>query len=808
MYDHKQIEKKWQEKWLSERTYQPDIKEAKNPFYNLMMFPYPSAEGLHVGNMYAFTGADVYGRFNRMQGKDVLEPIGLDGFGIHSENYAIKVGRHPKEHAKISQENFYRQLKSIGNGFAWENRLETYDPEYYKWTQWLFIQLYRKGLVYKSQAFVNWCPSDKTVLADEQVIDGKCERCGSEVERKEMSSWFFRITDYAERLLSGLDNINWPNKIKIAQEQWIGKKVGINITYNIKDTQKTITCFTTRPETNFGATFVVLSPEVAKLYLEDMPEDKRSKVSEYIKTSLNKSEQQRQEEGRDKSGEFTGLYAVNRLNNKELPVWVGDFVLSGFGTGSVVGVPGHDLRDFEFAHKFGLEVVRVMVGTEGDTSPVEKSDQVCENGKIMNSDFLDGLDPMEASEKVMSFLEEKGWGEKKVLYHLRDWLISRQRYWGAPIPMVDCPKCGWQAVDELELPVLLPEIDDFKPKGDGTSPLANAPAEWLSVKCPSCGGQATRELDVCDTFLDSSWYFLRYPSLNQESSNSVAFDPEITKKWLPVNAYIGGAEHAVLHLLYARFVTMVLHDLGFVGFEEPFPYLYGHGLIIKDGAKMSKSKGNVVVPDEYISKYGADTLRTYLMFLGSYDQGGDFRDTGIEGMHRFIKKVWGLYDSNPKPSSDDQVTIKMHQTIKKVTSDLASFKFNTAIAAIMEYVNVIKEHGASKDNLQVLAQLIAPFAPHMAEEIWCEVLGNQFSIHTSQWPAHDESKLLSSEVSITVQVNGKFRNQVVIDKEMISDKAKVLDIVKADTSIGKWLEGKEIKDTIYVEGKVINILVI
>jgi leucyl-tRNA synthetase len=808
MYDHKLTEKKWQKRWQEEKIYQPDIKDAKNPFYNLMMFPYPSAEGLHVGNMYAFTGADVYGRFNRMQGEDVLEPIGLDGFGIHSENYAIKVGRHPKEHAQISENNFYNQLQSIGNSFAWDNRIETYDPDYYKWTQWLFIQLYKKGLAYKSKAFVNWCPSDKTVLADEQVIDGKCERCNSEVERKEMSSWFFKITEYAERLLDGLNDINWPNKIKIAQDQWIGKKQGINIAYNIKDTQKSIVCFTTRPETNFGATFIVLSPEVAKDYLDIIPEDKRKLVEEYIKTSLNKSEQQRQEEGRDKSGEFTGLYAVNRLNGRELPVWVGDFVLSGFGTGAVVGVPGHDKRDFEFAHKFGLEVVRVMVGTDGDTSPVEKGDQVCENGKMVNSDFLDGLDPKEASEKVISFLEEKGWGERKTLYHLRDWLISRQRYWGAPIPMVNCSKCGWQPVAESELPVVLPEISDFKPKGDGTSPLANAPSEWLSVKCPSCEGEAKRETDVSDTFLDSSWYFLRYPSLNLENSENEPFDPEVTKKWLPVNTYIGGAEHAVLHLLYARFVTMVLHDLGKVSFDEPFPYLFGHGLIIKDGAKMSKSKGNVVVPDEYINKFGADTLRTYLMFLGSYDQGGDFRDTGIEGMHRFIKKVWGLFENNNALKDENLVTIKMHQTIKKVTNDLGSFKFNTAIAAIMEYVNIMKEQGASEKNLEALAQLIAPFAPHMAEEIWCEVLGKEFSIHKSAWPTYDEAQLVFNEVSLTVQVNGKFRGQVVVDKEIILDKNRVLETVKDDPTIAKWLEGKEVKDTIYVEGKVINILVI
>ena len=454
-----------------------------------------------------------------------------------------------------------------------------------------------------------------------------------------------------------------------------------------------------------------------------------------------------------------------------------------------------------------MEIVRVIAGSDGDTSLVENEVQVCEKGKIINSDFLDGLQGVEASEKAIAYLEEKVWGKRETQYHLRDWLVSRQRYWGAPIPMVNCSKCGWQPVNESELPILLPDITDFKPKGDGTSPLSNAPKDWLISKCPNCGGDANRELDVCDTFLDSSWYFLRYPSLNLETSGTLPFNQEVTKKWLPVNTYIGGAEHAVLHLLYARFVTMVLHDLGHLDFTEPFPYLFGHGLIIKDGAKMSKSKGNVVVPDVYIDKFGADTLRAYLMFLGSYDQGGDFRDTGIEGMYRFIKKVWGLY-THIENKQSKEVDIKMHQTIKKVTSDLGSFKFNTAIAAIMEYVNEIKDHGASKENLEVLIQLLAPFTPHLAEEVWCEKLGNNFSIHKTPFPVWDESMLVEDFVSITVQVNGRFRSQIMVSKDLSGNKEEVLNIAIKDQNVAKWVEGKEIKDTIFKEGKVINILVI
>jgi leucyl-tRNA synthetase len=696
-----------------------------------------------------------------MQGYDVFEPIGLDGFGIHSENYAIKVGRHPKEHARISEKNFYAQLRAIGNRFAWDHKLETYDPNYYKWTQWLFIQMYKAGLAYCGEAIVNWCPKDKTVLADEQVENGACERCGTSVERRKMSSWYFKITEYADRLLEGLDKINWPEKIKTAQRQWIGKNEGVNVDFKISGTKKTITCFTTRLDTILGVTFLVVSPEYAQAHLS-----LNDKTSKYIKESLKKSEQDRKNRLGDKTGVDTGIKVINPATNDEVPVWISDYVLMEVGTGAVMGVPALDERDQEFAKRFKL--------------PIKKT-------KLVDIKL----------------------GQKHTHYHLRDWLISRQRYWGPPIPMIYCEKCGWQTVSEDDLPVLLPDITEFQPKGDGTSPLANAPLEWQNVKCPSCGGIAKRELDVSDTFLDSAWYFLRYPSVD---TYNAPWDEEVTKKWLPVTTYIGGAEHAVLHLLYARFVWKVLKDrklIKGVASDEPFPFLFGHGLIIKDGAKMSKSKGNVVNPDEYIEKFGADTLRMYLMFLGPYDQGGDFRDTGIEGMQRFLMRVWNVFVNPrnfPEENKEEQklVNIKMHQTIKRMSNDIQKFHYNTAISAIMEYVSVLRTQGASMENLKILAQLIAPFAPHMAEEAWCNVLNQKYSVHNSQWPEFNAQLIESDTVSIIVQVNGKMRAELVVDVQTSKNKSEIEKLARNDDRVSKWLVKSYKAHIVFVPGKIIN----
>jgi len=858
-YDHKTIEAKWRKKWLEEKTHQPDLEKAKKPFYNLMMFPYPSAEGLHVGNMYAFTGADVYGRYKRMKGMQVFEPIGLDGFGIHSENYAIKIGKHPVEQAKVSEKRFYDQLSKIGASYAWDYRLETYDPEYYKWTQWIVVEMFKHGLAYRGEAVVNWCPSCKTVLADEQVegarldlrdeVDARrvCERCKSEVERKKMEQWFFKITEYADRLLENIEKIDWPEKIKIAQRNWIGRKEGIDIVYPIKGSKEAITCFTTRPDTNFGATFVVVAPEHNFLESAQIPAEYEDKVRDYIKRSLNKTEQERKEEGREKTGVFTGLYAINQLNDYEMPIYISDFVLMDVGTGAVVGVPGHDKRDFEFAQLYDLPVIRVVVADDGDKSEITKVEQVQEKeGVMINSEFLDGLDIHEATRKMMDHIEEKEWGKRTISYHLRDWLISRQRYWGPPIPMVYCQACArksksWFTTDEAQsvsksakdwhhhgwypeaisnLPVELPFVRDYKPKGDGKAPLENAPEEWLFTKCPECGGKAKREVDVSDTFLDSSWYFLAYPSLKSKTwkSEGNPFDPEITKKWLPVSAYIGGAEHAVLHLLYSRFVTQALKDWGHLDFEEPFPFLFSHGLIIKDGAKMSKSRGNVVIPDEYIDKYGADTLRMYLMFLGSYDQGGDFRDTGTAGMGRFLVRVWETFQDKTKVSdkTSPELVSVFHKTIKKMGEDIGKFKYNTAIAAFMELMNAwrLEKQTFSREDALVVGKLIAPFAPFMAEEVHEQLRGTRGtkstkfeSVHTQEWPEYDKKQVVEQMVTVAVQVDGRLRATIEVRNQDSGVKDEVVVKAKADERVKKWLEGKKIKKEVFVKGRLVNFVV-
>ena len=876
-YDHTKVEKKWGRLWSKTGIYTPDINSSKNKFYNLMMFPYPSAEGLHAGNMFAFTGSDVYGRFKRMNGCEVFEPIGLDGFGIHSENYAIKIGKSPQENAEHAESNYYRQLREIGNSFDWTRTLETYKPEYYQWTQWLFVELFKAGLAYRKASEVNWCPSCRTVLADEQVMTPKqagklpkkyktfddvpegimvCERCGSEVSRKKLEQWFFRITSDSNRLLDNLKHINWPKKIKTAQRNWIGKKKGITIRYAIANSDLSVECWTSRPDTNFGASFIVISPDHSLLEHITTPKYKKA-VLKYRNRLQKMTKQDKLNQGRKKTGVFTGLYAINNLTGKNLPIWVSDFVLAEVGTGAVVGVPGHDIRDFEFAKEFGLPIIRVVVGKDGDRSQISKLEQVQEDrGVMINSKFLDGLDIKKAKRVMMDHLEENGWGKRETHYHLRDWLISRQRYWGPPIPMIYCESCakkglswfnstpegktrGWKLKNikqievesagwypEHDLPVELPKIDDYLPKGNGRGPLADHP-EFYEVTCLACGSkEAHRETDVSDTFLDSAWYFLRYPTEDAKSSKKIAFDADITRKWLPVDLYFGGAEHAVLHLMYSRFITHVLYDLGYLSFEEPFPRFYAHGLVIKDGAKMSKSKGNVVNPDVYIEKYGADTLRLYLMFMGPMDGYPDFRDSGIEGMGRFLDRVWNLYVFYaPILTKEDKskVQVKMHQTIKKVTSDIENFKYNTAIASIMEYVNELRAVAkpstlSTKDKkvlslqssvgwkhaLEVLAKLLAPFAPHMMEEVWHEVLGNTGSIHTSSWPKYKESLAGEESLAIAIQVDGRLRSTLQLPKLHAMDKEKVIALAKKDIKVAKYLEAKNIKKIIFVPGKIVN----
>ena len=809
-YRPSEIEARWGKVWQEKKLFSPNLGEGK-PFYNLMMFPYPSAEGLHVGNMYAFTGADVYGRFMRMKGYDVFEPIGLDGFGIHSENYAIKIGRHPKEHAKISQKNFYRQLSLIGNGFAWDHRLETYDPVYYRWTQWLFIQIFKKGLAYRKKAAVNWCSSCQTVLADEQIIEGACERCETKVELKKLEQWFFKITAYAEKLLAGIEKIDWPEKIKIAQRNWIGRTKGARIIFKINGAKESIEVFTTRPDTLYGATFIVLSPEhpIAALV-------KDGKVQEYIRQSAKKTDQDRMVLDREKTGVFSGLYAINPLNKEKLPVWIADYAVMGYGTGALFG-DAHDKRDVEFAKKYGIPLKPTIItgNRKRDVQIMSLEECFTGYGTLVNSGDFSGLTSQEAGEKVILWLSNHGDGGPQTTYHLRDWLISRQRYWGPPIPMIYCKTCNWQPVPESELPVVLPDIKDFKPKGDGSTPLSNAPDSWKFTKCPMCGGKAQRELEVSDTFLDSSWYFLAY--LHMKDGKWIAgnpFNAKILEKWLPVNAYIGGAEHAVLHLLYARFVWMVLSDCKFLPKElgdEPFPFLFSHGLIVKNGAKMSKSKGNVVIPDSYIKKYGADAVRSYLMFLGPYDMGGDFRDSGIEGMYRFLKRVWKLITvyaglSSAGPAAPQSLRM-MHKTIKKVTEDIESFRYNTAIASLMEWYNFLsKQKSIAQEEIKTFLLLFAPFAPHMTEELWqrTRVAPHFQSIHFHPWPSYDPKMIDAENATIVIQINGKTRSTCSLSRVACHVQQNVEELAKSSQRIQKYLQGKRIKRTIYIEGKIIN----
>ena len=800
-YDPQSLEAKWQARWAERHTNEPDLDRAARPFYNLMMFPYPSAEGLHVGNMFAFTGADIYGRFKRLQGFDVFEPIGFDAFGIHSENYALQRGINPAELIPQNIDAFRRQLRQFGGMYDWRHELSTTDPAYYKWTQWIFVQLFKAGLAYKKRAAVNWCPKDKTVLANEQVIDGRCERCGTAVEQRFLDQWFFRITDFAERLLANLDTIDWSSSTKLLQRNWIGRSEGADLIVETPSGRK-ISVFTTRADTVFGAAYLVLAPE-HPLVDELTAVEQRAAVRSYQREAQSKDIVSRRVGEKTKSGVFLGSYARNPATGEAIPIWVSDYVLMDYGTGAIMGVPAHDKRDFEFAKQFNLPS-RQVVNVPGESLPSESKD-----GVLMNSGPFDGLPAREGAQRIVAWLAERGLAKPRVQYRLHDWCISRQRYWGPPIPIIYCEQCGAVPVPEKDLPVELPLIEDFRPDDTGVSPLARH-EEWYFVKCPQCGGQGRRETDVSDTFLDSAWYHLRYPSTEFDDR---PFDPARTKKWLPVSSYIGGNEHAVLHLLYARFICMVLHDLGHVQFDSPYPKFRAHGLIVKDGAKMSKSRGNVVVPDKYIKEWGADTFRMYLMFLGPFQEGGDFRDEGIVGIRRFLEKVWvAAHDAvqtpgGPGGGTAPAVEQKLHRTIRKVTADTEALQYNTAIAAMMEYVNEMREQGggaASRGLLKPLVIMLAPYAPHIAEELW-ELLGERESVFRAAWPSFDERLASAGDVEIAVQVNGKLRSRLVVPRGMPQE--AVLKIVLADPAVMKFVDGQEVRKVIYVQDRLVNLVV-
>ena len=1053
-YDHRIIEKKWRRIWSETGLYSPDFKKSTKkfykrslqngkpfynrslqngkPFYNLWMFPYPSAEGVHMGTIFSSTGSDVYGRFKRMNGYSVFQPIGFDSFGIHSENYALKIDENPKDTLKRTLPHFAEQFKMVGHEYDWTRTVTTSDPDYYRWTQWLFVQMFKAGLAYKKKAQVNWCPSCKTVLADEQVVTpaqaGKepknakgevivndavlpadwrvCERCGTLVEKRDLEQWFFKITDYADKLLEGLEKINWPEKIKTAQRNWIGKSEGALIKFPVPNHNFEIEVFTTRPDTIYGATFLVVSPIYAKKYLLNyISFETKDSLTKYIDKHLSDQKEDLtlgKELNKEKTGINTHLTAVNPATNQNIPIFVSDYVLDEYGTGAIMAVPAHDERDFAFAKSFDLSVVKVIdqniethallikrsvredfveevkkngwyitdyqnwgygvvvpkaddkkfiqmvqeylknepwyVHSDGSSKVVIFKDKVfdmqtendqakdyarklsipeeqidwdiktnylfCHDkpGKLVDSGRWNGFEYPKDFNKILFDIEKKGWGYRKSQYHLRDWLISRQRYWGPPIPMIFCSNCkskgkswfngrvekresgsveggsviaseakqsqkyktwdsaGYYPVPEPDLPVLLPDIRDFKPEGTGKGPLAKHP-EFYETKCPGCAEKAVRETDVSDTFLDSAWYFLRYTSVGEKSSEleignwklEIPWNREITRSWLPVDLYFGGAEHAVLHLMYARFVWKMLIDSGFVDKKlgyEPFPWFYAHGLMIKDGAKMSKSRGNVVNPDEYIEKFGADTLRLYLMFMGPMDGYPDFRDTGIEGMRKFVERIWTLFGDSNLITKNQEIAVKMHQTIKKVTEDMNEFKYNTAISAIMEYVNTLRasisntqipnskrsEKSAiqksstksddSRKYFETLILLLAPFTPHLAEELW-QRLGIRHkalgirrkqntssykfvisdSVHTQLWPSYDPKMVIEEKVVIPVQINGKLRATIEVDREKENDKEYVLSVSKANAKVQKWLAGKEIKKEIYIQGRLVNFVV-
>ncbi|MGH7560806.1 MAG: leucine--tRNA ligase [Gemmatimonadales bacterium] len=805
-YRPEQVEPKWRARWAERRTNEPDLDRAERPFYNLMMFPYPSAEGLHVGNFYAFTGADVYGRFRRLQGWQVFEPMGFDAFGIHSENYAIRVGVNPADLIPRNIANFRRQLTELGGMFDWRHSLSTTDPSYYKWTQWLFLQLFKAGKAYKKKAPVNWCPSCKTVLANEQVEGGACERCGTQVEQRLLDQWFFRITEYAERLLANLDDrakMDWSESTAAAQRNWIGRSDGAEIDFPTADGP--IRVFTTRPDTLFGATFMVLAPEHPLVERLTAP-DRREQVDPYRRAAAAKDLVTRRVGDREKTGVDTGGTAVNPATGKRIPVWIADYVLMEYGTGAIMAVPGHDERDFEFASRHGLPIRRVLAesGVAAD-APLEQAETGTDGWRLVNSGPFSDLPQSTGLRAIVEWLDREGTGRGVVRYRLHDWCISRQRYWGPPIPIIYCDACGVVPVPEKDLPVVLPRLENFQPDDSGIAPLARD-RSWYEVPCPACGKPAHRETDVSDTFLDSGWYFLRYPCTEFDEK---PFDAARMGRWLPVTTYIGGNEHAVLHLLYSRFLTMVLHDLGHLGFEEPYRKFRAHGLIVKDGAKMSKSRGNVVIPDEYIARWGADAFRMYLMFIGPFEEGGDFRDQGIVGQRRFLDKVWDLVDQADRRTLvgneiQHSILVRWNQTRKRVTEGLETLSYNTAIAALMEFLNALRATNCAERRIvKDLVIMLAPFAPHFAEECW-ERLGQTTSVFDASWPAWDEALTTDAEVEVPVQINGRTRSKIQVPRGSAED--AVVALALRDAAVRRFTEGKEIRKRIYVKDRLLNLV--
>jgi leucyl-tRNA synthetase len=799
-FNHQQIEQKWQQFWEENKTFKTSEEKGKNKFYALDMFPYPSGAGLHVGHPEGYTATDILSRMKRMQGFNVLHPMGWDAFGLPAEQYAIDTGNDPAEFTQINIETFKRQIKSLGFSYDWDREINTTDPGYYKWTQWIFLKLYEKGLAYIDEVAVNWCPALGTVLANEEVIDGKSERGGHPVERRPMKQWMLKITAYADRLIDDLDGLDWPESLKDMQRNWIGRSEGAEVTFDIEGHNESFTVFTTRPDTLFGATYAVLAPEhpfVNKI----SSAEQQAAVAAYIDQIKSKSDLERTDLAKDKTGVFTGAYAINPTNGEKMPIWIADYVLMSYGTGAIMAVPAHDERDYEFAKKFELPIKAVVAG--GD---IEK-EAYTGDGEHINSEFLNGLNKDESISKMISWLEEKGIGTKKITYRLRDWLFSRQRYWGEPIPIIHWEDGSMSAVPDAELPLMLPVTKEIKPSGTGESPLANI-TEWLNVVDPVTGKKGRRETNTMPQWAGSSWYYIRYID---PKNDQVIADPEKLKEWLPVDIYIGGAEHAVLHLLYARFWHKVLFDIGVVSTKEPFQKLFNQGMILgENNEKMSKSKGNVVNPDQIVESHGADTLRLYEMFMGPLEASIAWSTTGLDGSRRFLDRIWRLFveengQLNPKIQEGEEASSLekvYHQTVKKVTEDMEGIRFNTAISQLMVFINEsYKSTVLPKSYMEGFVKLLSPIAPHLAEELW-EKLGHTGTISYEAWPAFDEAKLVDDEVEIVVQVNGKVKAKLMVPNDATKEALEQI----AMGEIQDQIEGKTVRKVIAVPGKLVNIV--
>lgn len=799
-YMPNEVEKKWQEIWEKEQAFKVGTDKSKPKFFALVEFPYPSGQGLHVGHPRPYTALDIIARKRRLEGYNVLYPMGWDAFGLPTENYAIKNHIHPKIVTKKNIEHFTEQLKALGYSFDWDREINTTDPNYYKWTQWIFLQLFKKGLAYKSEMPINWCTSCKVGLANEEVVGGVCERCGGEVVRKVKSQWMLKITEYADKLIDDLEMVDYIEKIKVSQVNWIGRSVGAEVDFRIAGKEENLRIFTTRPDTLFGATYMVISPEhpLIERYKEEIKNYEA--LVEYREQAAKKSDFERTELVKDKTGvQIDGLAAINPVNGKEIPIWISDYVLMTYGTGAIMAVPGHDERDWDFAKKFNLPIIEVVAG--GDVQEAAYTNTG--TGKLVNSDFLNGLEVADAKVKILDWLVEKGIGAKKVNFKLRDWVFSRQRYWGEPIPLVHCEKCGYVPIPESELPLMLPEVESYEPTDNGESPLA-AMTDWALTTCPCCGGKAHRETDTMPQWAGSSWYYLRYI----DPHNNEAFaDKEELNYWLPVDWYNGGMEHTTLHLLYSRFWHKFLYDQGLVNTPEPYKKRTSHGMILgENNEKMSKSRGNVVNPDDIINEFGADTLRTYEMFIGAFDLSAAWSNEGVKGCRRFLERVWKLKDMLTEEEGFSQtLETKLHQTIKKVSLDFEAMKFNTAIAAMMSLVNEFyKQNSLTKGEFKTLLLLLNPVAPHMTEELW-ELVGGQGRIYQQSWPTYDEKKTIEDTVEIAVQINGKVKANlsIALDEKQDTVQTKAMELAPIQAA----LSGKTVVKVIYVPGRILNIVV-